>query len=157
MASRIEAERPGALVLGEVAHDQRSFLEGYVGAGPNSLLDFPLCGTLREGFREGGDLRVLAAEIDGRTGVSGGALWATFIDNHDMPRFRHIAGPGPRGLERLRLALTALLTLPGMPIIYYGTECGLDGGPDPRPPTAAATWRGGSTPGSRPRSERSCG
>jgi len=44
------------------------------------------------------------------------------------------AGTGPRGLERLRLALTALLTLPGMPIIYYGTECGLDGGPDPRLP-----------------------
>lgn len=132
LATRVAAERPGALVLGEVAHGDRLFLEGYAGSGLNALLDFPLCDALRAGFRQGGDLRVLAEAIDGRTGVGGGRfLWATFIDNHDLPRFRHIAGPGPGGLVRLRQALTALLTLPGFPIIYYGTECGMDGGPDP--------------------------
>ncbi len=148
LARRVEAERPGALVLGEVAHESRAFIETYGAASPEAgaaagpgatdpgaaglgaLLDFPLCSALREGLRQDGDLRVLANEIDGRDAGSG-VLWATFIDNHDMPRFRHIAGAGPAGLARLRLALAALLTLPGLPIIYYGTECGMEGGPDP--------------------------
>lgn len=46
----------------------------------------------------------------------------TFIENHDgLNRFR-VAGITP---ERNRLAQALLLTLPGIPCIYYGAECDL--------------------------------
>ncbi|MBI1290737.1 hypothetical protein GC173_05780 [bacterium] len=59
-----------------------------------------------------------------------------FIDNHDVPRFLDVAkgSPGAGSAEqqrRLELALTFLMTAPGPPVIYYGTEQGFDGGSDP--------------------------
>src|SRR3546814_18186851 len=43
----------------------------------------------------------------------------SFIDNHDVDRF--LAGGDTAGLKQ---ALLAMLTLPGIPVIYYGTEQG---------------------------------
>ncbi|MBA4303929.1 MAG: hypothetical protein C0424_06870 [Sphingobacteriaceae bacterium] len=43
-----------------------------------------------------------------------------FIDNHDMPRFASAAST-----EATRQALAFILTIPGIPVIYYGTEQGL--------------------------------
>lgn len=43
----------------------------------------------------------------------------TFIDNHDVDRF--LAGGSEAGLKQ---ALLSLMTLPGIPIVYYGTEQG---------------------------------
>ncbi len=51
-----------------------------------------------------------------------GFLMPTFIDNHDMNRFLHIAG-GDK--EALRAALAAQMSLAAPPILYYGTEVGL--------------------------------
>ncbi|MCB1610888.1 MAG: cyclomaltodextrin glucanotransferase, partial [Xanthomonadales bacterium] len=46
-------------------------------------------------------------------------LMPSFIDNHDVDRF--LAGGSEAAL---RQALLAMLTLPGIPTIYYGTEQG---------------------------------
>jgi alpha-amylase len=59
-----------------------------------------------------------------------------FIDNHDVPRFLNVAAQNPgSGLaerhRRLEMALVFLLTSPGPPVIYYGTEQAFDGGNDP--------------------------
>ncbi len=56
------------------------------------------------------------------------AVQLNLIDSHDTPRFLTFSG-GDRAA--LRLALLLLLTLPGVPCIYYGDEIGLEGGPDP--------------------------
>ena len=50
------------------------------------------------------------------------------LDSHDTARFVNQAG-GDR--EALRLSLLLLMALPGAPCIYYGTEVGMTGGPDP--------------------------
>jgi glycosidase len=50
-------------------------------------------------------------------------LMPTFIDNHDVDRFLFLAG-GDK--EALRRAAAAQMKLPGPPIIYYGTEVGLN-------------------------------
>lgn len=72
-------------------------------------------------------------------------LLINFLDNHDVPRFLYSATPSispsddeatraaklARGQLRLRNALAYLLTIDGVPCIYYGTEQNLKGGPDP--------------------------
>ncbi|MGI9610488.1 MAG: glycoside hydrolase family 13 protein [Acidimicrobiia bacterium] len=50
------------------------------------------------------------------------------LDSHDTARIRTIAGDDP---ELVRLALLLLFVMPGAPCLYYGTEVGLAGGPDP--------------------------
>jgi cyclomaltodextrinase len=50
------------------------------------------------------------------------------LDSHDTARFITQAGNDRSALE---LALLCLMTLPGAPCIYYGTEIGMAGGHDP--------------------------
>jgi glycosidase len=55
--------------------------------------------------------------------------FVTFLDNHDVKeRLRYVA-PDDAGRfdDQVTLGLTCLLTLPGIPCIYYGTEQGLHG------------------------------
>ncbi|WP_242216239.1 alpha-amylase family glycosyl hydrolase [Bacillus cereus group sp. BfR-BA-01351] len=57
---------------------------------------------------------------------------ATFLDNQDTKRFARIAKENMNyPPSRLKLALTYLLTTPGIPNFYYGTEIALDGGGTP--------------------------
>lgn len=53
----------------------------------------------------------------------------TFIDNHDVPRL--INGMVDFKEERMKQALTFLMTYTGIPMMYYGTEIGMEGGGDP--------------------------
>lgn len=50
------------------------------------------------------------------------------LDSHDTTRILTIFG---RDKRRLRLATLFQMTYPGAPMVYYGNEIGLDGGPDP--------------------------
>jgi glycosidase len=56
-----------------------------------------------------------------------GVLW-TFLGNHDVSRFLSEKQVDPASLK---LALTALFTLRGVPLLYYGDEIGMLGGDDP--------------------------
>ncbi len=49
---------------------------------------------------------------------------AIFLTNHDQDRIASIYGPNP---DKLKLAASVLLTLPGTPYIYYGEEIGMPG------------------------------
>jgi alpha-amylase len=56
------------------------------------------------------------------------------LDNHDVPRLlESMPKPlhDPDTQRRYHLAMAALLTLPGIPQIYYGNEIGMNGGADP--------------------------
>lgn len=59
----------------------------------------------------------------------------SFVDNHDVDRF--LASGDETGL---RQALLAMLTLPGIPVIYYGTEQGFR---EPRAAMFAAGYGSG--------------
>ena len=50
---------------------------------------------------------------------------ANFLTNHDMPRVMNILGVDKD--QKARLAAGILLTLPGIPFIYYGEEIGMSG------------------------------
>ena len=50
------------------------------------------------------------------------------LDSHDTARIRTIAGGD---VTTVKLAALLLLTFPGAPSIYYGTEVGMDGAKEP--------------------------
>jgi glycosidase len=52
----------------------------------------------------------------------------TFIGNHDMKRFLSEDGATP---EKLKAAFGLVMTLRGIPQLYYGDEIGMTGGDDP--------------------------
>jgi glycosidase len=52
----------------------------------------------------------------------------TIVGNHDMPRLAGIPGITP---GQIRLAFSIVLTLRGIPQLYYGDEIGIQGGDDP--------------------------
>lgn len=84
------------------------------------MLNFTLYGSLGDVLARGAPTAVLGHRITTMMRLhSDPHRLATFVDNHDVDRF--LAGGSTAGL---RQALLAIMTLPGIPVIYYGTEQG---------------------------------
>lgn len=65
-----------------------------------------------------------------------GKHYVTFLDNHDFEsRFHNKHFPA-----RTKIALTCLMTMQGIPCVYYGTEQGLDGNGNTREFAREALW-----------------
>ena len=60
-------------------------------------------------------------------GLNAQQLMVNFVDNHDIPRFLY---DNP-SIDALHNALLYVMTIKGIPCIYYGTEQQFDGGNDP--------------------------
>ncbi len=65
-------------------------------------------------------------DADGN-GIPSQQLLVNFMDNHDLPRFLY----EKKSQAALRNALSLMLTMDGIPCIYYGTEQNYSGGNDP--------------------------
>jgi glycosidase len=113
--------KPDTLVLGEAA-GLPDWLARYAGR-LDAIFDFDLAYYVRQALARGRMAAVgFATWLDEHDRTYPGLGLATLLDNHDMNRFLWMAGGN---VDRLKLAATLLLTLPGMPVIYYGTEVGL--------------------------------
>lgn len=56
------------------------------------------------------------------------AMCMTLLDSHDTPRLRYMC---ENDMDKFKLALFLLMTFPGTPSLYYGTERYMDGAGDP--------------------------
>jgi glycosidase len=84
------------------------------------MLNFPLYATIGDVFARGRPTAEMSYRIRSMMRVHATPeLMPTFLDNHDVDRF--LAGGSPAGLKQ---GLLLLMTLPGIPTIYYGTEQG---------------------------------
>jgi glycosidase len=100
------------------------------------MLNFPLYGAFGDVFARGRPPAELAHRIRQTMALHARPhLMPTFVDNHDVDRF--LKGGTVPGL---RQALLAMLTLPGVPVLYYGTEQGFT---EPRASMFAAGWGSG--------------
>lgn len=135
---RMRAERDNLYIIGELL-DEGSLdkFPPYMDAGFDGLFNFPLRADLIDAFARGATIDRPAHRIGEtiqRFGEKGADLMVNLLDNHDVRRFLEEM-PKNLGeqevLARYKLALTALLTLPGIPQIYYGNEVGMYGGYDP--------------------------
>src|SRR5450631_866125 len=101
-----------------------------------AVLDFSFSAAMHEAL-SGGGTRSLARVFDADSLYEGGAQAAlglpTFLGNHDDGRFAfrlkqlHPEYTAEQLLARMRLANAMLLTLRGVPVLYYGDEQGLVG------------------------------
>ncbi len=125
----IKAVSPDALIIGEIWHFAGDFLEGDEW---DTVMNYPFCRYVRNLAASGemnassflGNLNYIKGHLHSSLE---GYLW-NFIDSHDTARFLHLAG---NDLRKQKLAAALQLLLPGMPMIYYGDEVALEGGPDP--------------------------
>jgi glycosidase len=60
-------------------------------------------------------------------GIEGILRCHLVLDNHDTPRLRHLVAEE----KQRNLARILQFTLPGAPVLYYGSELGMEGGHDP--------------------------
>lgn len=121
--NRLKADRPDALVLGEV-YDATSMSSSYVRDGALDLaFDFGLAGTTISSIRSGDGASLGAAEQEVAEAYPAGGA-ATFLTNHDQNRLADQLGPDPAAWK---LAASILLTGQGVPFVYYGEEIGMTG------------------------------
>jgi alpha-amylase len=137
-AAHIDSVAPEAYTVGE-AWGNLAMVLPYYPDQLTSYFAFELADSLLSAVRHG-----LAA------GLLGGYLrlqdtlpayrWSPFLCNHDGTRTMTALGGD---LAAAKLAGTLLLTLPGLPFVYYGEEIGMTGDkPDPRLRTPMQWSRG---------------
>jgi len=132
----LRAEFPHVTVLGEVFNGDPkvvSFFQGGVAhdgvdSHVDELFDFPLMFALDGYLSQQSGAEKIAEVLAADTRYPNPLGLVPFLGNHDTVRAISALGGDP---ERLRLAHRILMTMRGMPQIYYGDEIGLAGGEDP--------------------------
>jgi len=140
----IKAQHPRFWILGEIYSSGYRYQSGFLDAGLDAVTDFQTYDTVRIGLDPRGNLGQLTTSPSLAADLGAGREDARviFIDNHDVPRFVGRDAPDAATKARLAQALVYLFTMPGTPVLYYGTEVALPGGADPddrRP----MPWSGG--------------
>ncbi len=156
MRNLVSAQRPLSMYfVGETFMDRRGIMSF---VGPNMLdgqFDFPLYDTIidvfakqAQGFEELEKSLAASESIYGKE-----TLMSPLVGNHDKSRFMAYADgdlpdpknddeeevgwsnppqvDNPAAYRRLELALSFILAIDGVPMIYYGDEVGLSGAGDP--------------------------
>ncbi len=143
----------GETFTGEFGHD---VIMDYVADWElHGQFDFPLLYPIRRTFGQDASFEELETGLERSEDAYGETYpWhSPFLGNHDIPRFvtemvgnddgpfgntQDLMADGPENsidqqwiIDRLSMAHAFLLTIPGIPLLYYGDEIGLAGGPDP--------------------------
>jgi alpha-amylase len=122
LATHIRSIAPTAFTVGEVWDGIDRMLPYY----PDQLelyFAFDLSDGLIEAVRTGSAKAVLDRYVRFEREVPNGR-YSTFLRNHDQTRTLTALGGD---VARVKAAETLLLTLPGLPFIYYGEEIGMTG------------------------------
>jgi glycosidase len=135
LSTEVRKIRPDAILVAENTVDTAR-MATYFGAtdvirGGDEMpmnFDFPLASAIVDGVRSGSATRIRETLRDVIRLYPRGIIDTPFLTNHDQTRMATVLGNDPR---KLRNAAAILLTLPGMPFLYYGEEVGLQNGPNP--------------------------
>ena len=144
-AAHIRSVAPHAFTVGEVWDSVGAMLPYY----PDQLdahFSFESSEAILEAVRAGSASKLYPSFLRLQRAYPA-ERWSPFLRNHDQTRTMTQLGGN---VARVKLATTLLLTLPGLPFVYYGEEIGMTGDkPDPRlrtpmhwsrGPAAGFTW-----------------
>lgn len=134
----------------------RHVISDFVGGNMlDGQFDFPLYDVLVPCFARGqGDFGQLESALRQSEEVYGRSVrMSALLGNHDKPRFmayadgdlpdadepdeeevgwsRQLKVDNPAAYEKLKMAMTFIMTIDGVPMIYYGDEIGMTGAGDP--------------------------
>ncbi|SPO01790.1 related to alpha-amylase A precursor [Cephalotrichum gorgonifer] len=132
----------GVYTVGEVWDPNLDYLADYA-RHMDGLLDYGIYYQMNDFYQQKGSAQNLVAAHDqvGNKFPDPTAL-ATFLDNHDNPRWLSLRNDH----TLLKNCLTYVMLSRGIPIVYYGTEQGYAGGHDPA--NREDLWRSGFNTGS---------
>jgi neopullulanase len=128
---------PNLTTIGEVFHRDATVTSFFAGGrkgwdgvdtGASTVFDFPLYFTIRDVLLRGAPAGRIANVLRQDALYPHPDWLVPFFANHDVPRFASEAGSSP---EKLLCAFGLLLTLRGIPQLYYGDEIAMPGGGDP--------------------------
>jgi len=141
-AAQIHSVKADAYTVGEAWGDIAAMLPYY----PDQLTShfaFELADSLVAAVRRGSAGGMLSGYLRLQDTLPA-YRWSPFLSNHDGTRSMTLFGGD---VARAKVAATLLLTLPGLPFVYYGEELGMTGDkPDPRLRTPMP-WTTGPTGG----------
>ncbi|WP_067620003.1 glycoside hydrolase family 13 protein [Alicyclobacillus acidiphilus] len=125
----VKAIKPDALIVGEVWHYSLPWLRGDQFDG---VMNYPLREhvldlfvrrvTTPKSFAEG------ITRLQFQYPMQATRAMFNLLGSHDTERVLTLADGD---VDSVKLALVCQFTLPGIPMIYYGDELGMEGGPDP--------------------------
>ena len=128
---------PNLTTIGEVFHPDPTVTSFFVGGrkvwdgidtGVSTVFDYPLYFAIRDVLLHGAPAGRIA-NILRQDALYPHPDWLVpFFSNHDVPRVASEAGSSP---EKLLCAFGLVLTLRGIPQLFYGDEIGMPGGSDP--------------------------
>ena len=119
VVDRVHAEFPAAVFVGEVIHgDYAQIVES---GGLDSVTQYELWKAIWSSLKDK-NLWELAWALDRHEDFSTSMVAQTFAGNHDVTRIASQVGDGGAAV-----AAAIVMTLPGMPSVYYGDEQGFRG------------------------------
>lgn len=120
---------PDAFILGEIWHDALPWLQG---DQFDSVLNYPWRDLVLSFFIERRlkptEFAMALTSLLMRYPWSVNTRLVNFLGSHDTPRIMTLAG---RDVRLVELMVVFLFVFPGIPLIYYGDEVGMEGGTDP--------------------------
>ncbi|MCP4204329.1 MAG: alpha-amylase [bacterium] len=132
-AKKIRKRFPEAILVGENWSDTAT-IASYFGStnavpGGDELplnFNFPLASAVIRAVRDRDRTEIDTVLSEMAAAYPAGVRDTPFLTNHDQ---RRLAAELGNDAARLRTAASILLTLPGVPFVYYGEELGLGNGP----------------------------
>ncbi len=123
----LKGAAPNALTIGEIFDAGPTLLASYYPDQLDMYFNFGMADGIRRAATIGRAGAFTQAAQAAEAGIPAQRA-APFITNHDQNRAMSYFGD----VDKAKVAATALLTLPGLPFVYYGEEIGMRGEkPDP--------------------------
>lgn len=139
----VKGINPDAMIIGEVWDSVFAAVK-YVKEDEFDLVfDFETASAILKGVGSG-EARKITDAINFNYGTYPLGRTAPFLTNHDMDRIMSQLG---RDEDKARVAASVMLTLPGVPFIYYGEEIGMIGTKPDEYIRTPMQWSGGKNAG----------
>jgi glycosidase len=119
----LQSMNRGTFTVGEALGTVTDLLATYYPDQLDTFFEFSVADSILQATNDGVASLYLAT-VDNSTDLLPFQRFAPLLTNHDQDRAMSVMG-GDRG--KARIAATALLTLPGLPFVYYGEEIGMTG------------------------------
>ncbi|MFN3373030.1 MAG: alpha-amylase family glycosyl hydrolase, partial [Chloroflexus sp.] len=119
----LNRELPGTFTIGEVYNGNPRTLAPYYPDQLDYYFEFEVAKQIVGAANTGLARLFMQAAQDAYTKLPY-QRWAPFLTNHDQNRVMSVLG---NDVAKAKLAALALLTMPGLPFIYYGEEIGMLG------------------------------